>query len=126
MVETGGGANVDRTFVDRPMVYVAAPYSRPDPVENTHRLIHEVSSIVDDGVVTPIPPHLTLLWHLVLPRPLDFWYAIDLATVARCDAVLRIPGESTGADAEVAFAESEGIPVFYDRESLYEWARRAR
>jgi len=111
-------------YVNRPMVYVAAPYTRPDPVLNTHQLIGEVDAIVDEGVVTPIAPHLTLLWHLVKPRPLDFWYAYDLATLARCDAVLRLPGESTGADREVEFAKSRSIPVFYDKPSLYEWATR--
>lgn len=108
-------------YLDRPMVYVAAPYTRPDPVENTHRLICEVDVMVDEGLVIPIAPHLTLLWHLVSPRPLDFWYAYDLATLARCDAVLRLAGESSGADHEVVFARSRGIPVFFDKASLYEW-----
>lgn len=111
-------------FISRPLVYVAAPYTRPDPVHNTHLLIAAVDEMVDEGVVTPIAPHLTLLWHVVRPRPLDFWYAYDLATVARCDAVLRLPGESTGADREVEFALSRSIPVFHDRPSLYEWARQ--
>ena len=31
-----------------------------------------------------------------------------------CDAVLRLPGESTGADADVALAVRRGLPV-YDR-----------
>ncbi|MEZ5160039.1 MAG: DUF4406 domain-containing protein [Marmoricola sp.] len=30
-----------------------------------------------------------------------------------CDAVLRLPGESRGADQDVAIAESRGIPVYY-------------
>ena len=110
-------------FVRLPLVYVAAPYTKPDPVHNTHLVIAAVDQIIDDGVVTPIAPHLTLLWHLVRPRPIEFWYAYDLATVARCDAVLRLPGESSGADKEVDFAKGRGIPVFLDRDSLYRWAR---
>lgn len=31
-----------------------------------------------------------------------------------CDAVLRLPGESTGADQDVAIARERGIPVFFD------------
>lgn len=111
-------------YLDRPMVYIAAPYTRPDPVENTHRLICEVDAIVDEGIVTPIAPHLTLLWHLVRPRPLDFWYAYDLATLARCDAILRLHGDSTGADREVEFARTRGLPAFEDKESLYAWAAK--
>jgi hypothetical protein len=30
-----------------------------------------------------------------------------------CDAVLRLPGESTGADQDVAIAEERGLPVYY-------------
>ena len=31
-----------------------------------------------------------------------------------CDAVLRLPGESTGADQDVAIARERGIPVYTD------------
>ena len=30
-----------------------------------------------------------------------------------CDAVLRLPGESTGADQDVAIARARGLPVYY-------------
>lgn len=43
------------------------------------------------------------------------------AFVAVCDALLRLPGESPGADEEVALAESLGIPVFYSLAALVEW-----
>lgn len=112
----------DRTYVDRPMVYVAGPYSSPDPVANTHETVHRASEMIDDGKVTPVVPHLTLLWHLVAPRTdVEFWYAYDLAILARCDAVLRLDGASTGADREVAFAEEIGKPVFTSKAELYAW-----
>jgi hypothetical protein len=114
----------ERTFVDRKLVYVAGPYTRPDPVHNTHRVINAVDEMIDEGLVTPFAPHLTLLWHLVKPRELDFWYAYDLATLARCDALFRLDGESTGADREVAFAERSRIPVFHSKIELYDWASR--
>ncbi|PRZ04462.1 hypothetical protein BCE75_11057 [Isoptericola sp. CG 20/1183] len=31
-----------------------------------------------------------------------------------CDAVLRLPGESSGADQDVAIARSRGLPVYED------------
>jgi hypothetical protein len=31
-----------------------------------------------------------------------------------CDAVLRLPGTSTGADQDVAIARQRGLPVYYD------------
>ena len=35
-----------------------------------------------------------------------------------CDAVLRLPGESTGADQDVAIARSRGIPVYQRVEDI--------
>jgi hypothetical protein len=32
--------------------------------------------------------------------------------LAHCDAVLRLPGESTGADQDVAIARERGLPVY--------------
>ena len=32
--------------------------------------------------------------------------------LAHCDAVLRLPGASTGADRDVAVAEERGLPVY--------------
>ena len=31
-----------------------------------------------------------------------------------CDAVLRLPGQSKGADNDVAIARERGIPVYFD------------
>lgn len=112
----------EQEFLGRPLVYVAAPYTKPDPVENTHKLIRAVDGLIDAGFVTPIAPHLTMLWHVVSPRPLEFWYAYDLATLARCDALYRLPGDSTGADREVEFARSRGMPVFMSEANLNAWA----
>ena len=49
------------------------------------------------------------------------WLDLDLAWVAVAEAVLRLPGESTGADAEVAHAKSLGIPVFHSIDEAKAW-----
>src|SRR5580704_17897169 len=41
----------------RPLVYLAAPYSVPDPVTNTHRVIRQATELIDAGCVTPFVPH---------------------------------------------------------------------
>lgn len=103
----------------KPLIYLAAPYTNPDPVMNTRTAIRVATLLVDDGRCTPIVPHLTMFWHLVAPRPIEYWYAYDLEVMARCDYVLRLAGESTGADAEVKEAHRLGIPVVYDIDELY-------
>lgn len=108
---------------DLPLVYVAGPYSTGDPVENTRRAIRFADYLLDAGRCAPVVPHLTMFWHLVTPRPVDAWYAYDLAVLARCDALYRLAGQSTGADLEVEFARANGIPVFAEITELERWLR---
>jgi hypothetical protein len=50
------------------------------------------------------------------------WLDMDKEIIRRCDAVFRLPGESSGADEETAHAHSLNIPVFYDIDQLIRWA----
>jgi hypothetical protein len=111
-------------FSDRPLVYIAAAYSVPDPVENTSIAIKVADELQETGLLTAYVPHLNLLWTLIHPHTARYWYSYDLAMLARCDALYRVPGRSAGADAEVIFALSElpPIPVFYDKDDLLAWA----
>lgn len=38
-------------------------------------------------------------------------YPVADRIIDRCDAVLRLPGESTGADGDVARAQARGLPI---------------
>lgn len=97
-----------------PLVYVAAAYTQPDPVQNTHAVIKIADALLDAGF-TPLVPHLTLAWHLVSPKPYSAWLAYDRTLLARCDVLLRVPGYSHGATQECAFADELGIPVIRPR-----------
>ncbi|WP_098463910.1 DUF4406 domain-containing protein [Isoptericola jiangsuensis] len=44
----------------------------------------------------------------------DVLYPTAQRLLEHCDAVLRLPGESTGADQDVAIATSRGLPVYHD------------
>ena len=61
----------------------------------------------------PFIPHLTHFWHLLAPHEIGFWYSQDMAWLELCDAVLRLDGESTGADMEVARAKELGKVIYY-------------
>lgn len=102
------------------LIYIAAPYTNPDPVANTGFAIWTAQALVDLGF-TPVIPHLNLLWHLLQPHPPEFWYAYDLEILARCDALLRIGGESPRADKEVEYAKEHSIPVFYAIKELQDY-----
>ncbi|WEH43776.1 DUF4406 domain-containing protein [Streptomyces sp. AM 2-1-1] len=38
--------------------------------------------------------------------------------LTRCDAVLRLPGESAGADQDVATARRRGLPVYFEASAI--------
>lgn len=101
------------------VVYIAGPYSRPDPCENTYEAIRLADELLD--VCVPLVPHLSHFWHTMSPKPYETWLEIDLVLMARCDAVLRFGGASAGADAEVVAALAAGQPVFYSAADLREW-----
>jgi hypothetical protein len=53
-----------------------------------------------DGVFDPLAEHVM--------------YPTAERLLQRCDAVLRLPGESTGADQDVAIARQRGLPVYHE------------
>jgi len=107
-----------------PLVYVAGPYTNPDPVMNTHRAVQWGERIIASGRAAAFVPHITLMWHVIAPHEdVEYWYDLDIAHLARCDVLFRFPGASSGADKEVAFAQSRSIPVFEDFDALMEWVR---
>jgi Domain of unknown function (DUF4406) len=105
-------------------VYVSGPYTKGDPCENTHVAISAGNAILNRGHI-PFVPHLSHFWHTMTPRPWEDWIKIDLAFLPACDVVLRLPGESKGADLEVATARELGIPVCYGFEQLFEHLEEA-
>jgi hypothetical protein len=46
------------------------------------------------------------------PVAAQIMYPTAQRLLQHCDAVLRLPGESTGADQDVAIAEELGLPVY--------------
>lgn len=99
----------------RPLIYVAGPYTAPDPVANTRRAI-EVGERIERIGADVFIPHLSLLWALVSPAPYERWCERDNAVLDRCDALFRMRGESPGADAETLRASERRIPVIYENQ----------
>src|SRR5450759_4984708 len=98
-------------------VYVAGPYSQGDVAVNVRNAYAAANHLADLGFA-PFVPHATHFWHLLFPRPYEFWLELDNQFLPCCQAVLRLPGPSSGADREVALAASIGIPVFTDIDAL--------
>jgi hypothetical protein len=98
-------------------VYVAGPISKGDQFMNVRNAILVGERLRAAGLV-PFVPHLSALWNLIVPVGYEDWMALDFSWIERCDAVLRMDGESSGADREVVFTNELGKPVFYSEEEL--------
>lgn len=109
----------------RTVVYVSGPYSRPNPNHNTKKAIEVADELLARGFC-PIVPHLSHLWDTLSPKSWQDWLDYDLSLIrsAGVDAMLRLPGESAGADLETALAAELGIPVFHEIPDLVEWWRK--
>jgi hypothetical protein len=98
-------------------VYIASPYTIGDVAVNVKRQIDCANTLMNLGFA-PFIPLMSHFQHMIHPRPYQDWIAIDLEWVKSCDCLLRLEGESKGADGEVAYAKQLGIPVFYSLNEL--------
>lgn len=121
----------------RPRVYIAGPISRGDLAVNINRATDAFVRLAQAGVA-PLCPH----WSVYAKPVTTFqgvvcceatvaghpdlshadWMGVDLPWVEVADAVLRLPGESAGAEMETAHARAHGIPVFDSVEAVVAWA----
>ena len=99
------------------LIYVSAPFTKGDQLQNVRDACLAGDKLIELGY-HPYVPHCTALWHCISPKTFNQWIQIDSVLLARCDAVLRLPGESVGADIEIELAKRLNIPVYYGIEEL--------
>lgn len=116
----------------RPMlILIAGPYrsgTGDDPARmaaNLRRLEAASWPIFEKGHVPMIGEWVALpVWHTAGGSEVgDDLYERILHPIAgrlleHCDAVLRVPGESKGADSDVAIALSRGLPVYHSLDDI--------
>lgn len=92
------------------VIYIASPYTIGDVAANVAVQIDAAHRIMDMGHC-PIAPLLSHFLHLHRQRDYHDWINVDLELVKRCDIVLRLPGESSGAEGECRLAREINVPV---------------
>jgi hypothetical protein len=106
------------------VVYVAGPFRGPDSwaIEQNIRRAEELALEVWKCGAAAICPHTNTRFYQGA-APDEVWLEGDLEMLARCDAMLVVPNwhKSEGTKAEIARAESRGIPVFYTLADLIKW-----
>ena len=95
-------------------IYLACPYTKGDTAVNVRKSIiaqDYIESVLGHMAYNPLLSHFQ---HLLVPHyEVSYWYEKDLRWLKECDALLRLEGESFGADEEVKVAENMGIPIFH-------------
>lgn len=101
-------------------IYVAGPYTKGNVEENVNKAIDLADKLSKIGFM-PFVPHLLHFWHLRHELTYDFCCELDNEYLLVCDALIRIPGESAGSDAEEKLAYTNNIPVFYTIEDVKQY-----
>lgn len=102
-------------------VYVAGPYTGNEE-ENVATALRAATVLLGAGLY-PYVPHLSHYWEAQYAHHYEVWMELDFGWVRRCDAVLRLPGASKGADREVELARSLGLPVFALVSEVIAWSK---
>jgi len=103
-------------------VYIASPYTKGDTAINVRNQIEAADLLMTCGFV-PFVPLLSHFQHIIFPRDYQDWIEYDLEWVPTCDCLLRLEGDSHGADNEVKKAIECGMPVFYTANELITYYR---
>jgi hypothetical protein len=105
---------------DKIKVYVAGAYTKGNFDNNLRNAITAGNVCLELDLV-PFIPHLNHLWEIAYHHNYEVWLAYDMEWLMSCDCLLRLAGDSSGADMEVRYANINNIPVFYDISEIVEW-----
>lgn len=103
----------------RPKIYIAGPYSS-DPYKGIVTAVKVAEELFNAGF-TPFVPHLCHLWGILYKHSPEEWLSYGKEWLWLCDALVRIDGDSEGADVEVHQATEIGIPVFRTVEEVIDF-----
>lgn len=94
------------------LIYIAGPLnSSGDVANNIFQACDLAHSLIRDGF-TPFVPHLNFFWNMQDPYDTQYWLDYDVSVLDHCQAIVRLPGRSKGADIEEKYALDHGITVF--------------
>jgi len=113
------------------LLYLASPYSSPDPlIQKTRFLLVEqvTAQLIEQGyfIYSPIVHCHALAERYALPTDFAFWKSYNIDMIRRADQflILDIPGwkESKGVTAEYTFARDAGIECgFVSKDGVVRW-----
>jgi nucleoside 2-deoxyribosyltransferase len=99
-------------------VYIASPYTLGDTAVNVRNSIDVFYELIKHGFIPFSPLAMCHTIQMIHPIEYEQWMQYDFEWVKTCDCLLRLPGDSQGADREIEVAKETGIPVFYSMKEL--------
>ena len=88
--------------MNRRRIYIACPITKGSHDYNFHAACAIQEQLIRSGYA-PFNPALTMSHPRASVISHESWMASDLPWVAEADAILRMPGESVGADEEAGW-----------------------
>ncbi len=106
------------------LVYIAGPMTLGDSFRHIGDACYCWLRLWRAGVYA-IAPQWSAIQGMVAPISWQEWMEYDSAIIPHCIAMLRLPGESKGADRETDLARRLNIPVFEDEGELIAYVRNS-
>ena len=107
-------------------IYLASPYTLGDLAVNVKTQMDATEELYKAGFAVYAPIVHMHFQHLVHPHDYNFWLKMCYEWLKSCDAILRLPGVSEGADLEEREAGRLGIPVFHNMVDLEYYFKNKR
>lgn len=101
-------------------VYIASPYTKGDQAANVKLQMDVANQLINIGYA-PYAPLMGHFMQMVHPQQYERWMKLDFEWIRTCDCLLRLDGESEGADREVKEAQGIGKRIFYSVRALNEY-----
>lgn len=105
------------------MIYVAAPYTHPDPAVVKQRMLDFAATMAElirqgEHPVSPLMNHFLVDYvETDFPLSWDYWreYSYALLSVSKALYVIKMDGweQSTGVQAEIEMATGLCLPIVY-------------
>jgi hypothetical protein len=92
-------------------IYIAGPFSKGSTSSNIREAVKVADYLLHRGHC-PFVPHLAHLWDMIIPLAYADALKWDFEWLEKCDAIVRIPGESPGADLEIDMAKGLRLKLF--------------
>jgi hypothetical protein len=111
----------------KPWCYISGPYSKGDTGNNVNVAMNQWAWMKETHPnILTICPHWSHFQHILTPLDYEVWIEYDLdliETLSRSGpgCILRMSGESEGADCECALAEKLGVPIVRTAKQLTAW-----